>query len=71
MTSLELKRMKVELLRVSAAKAQLELQIEECHDNISRVHENIKRLEDNILIQSAKEEELQAKIDSENQVSNN
>lgn len=57
MTSLELKRIKVELLRVSSAKADLELRIEE-------YQENINRLQDNIAIQKAKEDELQAKIDA-------
>ena len=60
MTSVELKRIKVELLRVSAAKAEMELRIEEAQ-------ENIKRLEDNIAIQKAKEDELQAKIDGSTQ----
>ena len=55
MTNLELKRMKVELLNVAAARAGLELRIEESL-------ENIKRLEDNIAIQKAKEDELTAKI---------
>ena len=55
MTNLELKRMKVELLRVSAGKAELELRIEELMDNV-------KRLQDNIAISSAKEDELIAKI---------
>lgn len=58
MTSLELKKIKVELLRVAAARAEQELRIEEYQDNI-------KRLEDNIVIQKAKEDELQAKIDAE------
>ena len=60
MTSLELKRMKVELLRVASAKADLELRIEE-------MQENINRLMDNIAIQKAKEDELQAKINAEEQ----
>jgi hypothetical protein len=55
MTSLELKRIKVELLRVSAAKAEIELRIEEQMDNV-------KRLQENIAISTAKEEELMAKI---------
>jgi predicted nucleic acid-binding Zn-ribbon protein len=55
MTSLELKKIKVELLRVSAAKAEVELRIEEYMDNI-------KRLQDNIAISEAKEQELQLKI---------
>lgn len=60
MTSVELKRIKVELLRVAAARAELELRIEE-------YQENIKRLEDNIAIQLAKEEELNAKIAADSQ----
>jgi chromosome segregation ATPase len=60
MTNLELKRIRVELLRVAVARNDLELRIEE-------YQENIKRLEDNIAIQKAKEEELQAKIDAETQ----
>lgn len=55
MTNLDLKKIKVELLRVSAAKAELELRIEESL-------ENIKRLQDNIDISTAKEEELKIKI---------
>lgn len=55
MTNLELKRMKVELLNVAAARAGQELRIEEAL-------ENIKRLEDNIAIQKEKEDELTAKI---------
>lgn len=58
MTSLELKRIKVELLRVASARADLELRIEELQDNINR-------LQDNIAIQKAKEDELQAKINAE------
>lgn len=53
--SLELKKVKVELLRVSAAKAELELRIEEFLDNISRLEEHIK-------VQKNKEEELDSKI---------
>ncbi len=55
MTNLELKRIKVELLRVCAAKAEIELRVEE-------QMENIKRLQENIVISSAKEEELKQKI---------
>jgi len=55
MTSLELKKLKVELLNVSAAKAGLELRIEESM-------ENIKRLQENIVISTAREDELTAKI---------
>lgn len=63
MTNVELKRIKVELLKVAAARAELELRIEE-------YQENIKRLEDNIEIQKIKEKELQSKIDAEAQVLN-
>jgi hypothetical protein len=62
MTSVELRRIKVELLAVALARQTLELRIEEAQ-------ENIKRLEDNIAIQLAKEAELQAKIDAEVQAS--
>lgn len=53
--SLELKKLKVELLRVSAAKAELELRIEERLDEIERIKEHIKISED-------KEQELKEKI---------
>lgn len=53
--SLELKKLKVELLRVSAAKAELELRIEERLDEIERIKEHIK-------ISEAKEVELKEKI---------
>jgi hypothetical protein len=56
MTALELKRIKVELINVAAARANLELKIDESLDNI-------RRLEDNIAIQKDKEAELQAKIE--------
>ena len=59
MTPLELKKMKVELLRVSAAKAELELRIDERMDEISRIEEAVKA-------QEAKEQELQTKIAEEN-----
>lgn len=55
MSPLEVKKLKVELLRVGAAKAELELKVEE------RMEE-IKRIEDNIKIQELKEQELEAKI---------
>ncbi len=58
MTNFELKKIKVELLRVSAAKGEMELRIEEAM-------ETIKRLEDSIKIQEAKEQELMAKIKQE------
>lgn len=53
--SLDLKRAQVEYKRVNAAREELEYRILEAHDQI-------KRLEDNIVIQKAKEDELQAKI---------
>ena len=52
---LELKKMQVELLRVSAAKGEMELRIHERMDEIARIEEHLK-------IQEAKEVELQAKI---------
>lgn len=55
MSPLEVKKLKVELLRVGAAKAELELKVEE------RMEE-IKRIEDNIKIQELKEQELETKI---------
>lgn len=55
--SLELKKVKVELLRVSAAKAELELRIEERLDEVERIKEHIKT-------QEAKEIELKQKIES-------
>jgi len=58
MSPLELKRMKLELIKVSAARAELEFKIEE------RL-EDINRLKDNIKIQEAREAELQVKIDAE------
>ena len=50
-TPLELKKAKAELLRVQAAKADMEVRIE---DHM----ENIARLQANIAISQAKEEEL-------------
>lgn len=51
MEPLELKRKKVELLRVSAAKAELELRI---HERL----EEIERLKEHIAVSEAKEIEL-------------
>lgn len=53
--SLELKKMQVELLRVNAAKAELELKIEE-------QKENIKRIEDHIVVQEKRAAELEIAI---------
>jgi hypothetical protein len=55
MTSLDLKKIKVELLRVSAAKAELELRIDERLEEIERIRANIK-------VQEDKEKELIEKI---------
>ena len=55
MNNLDLKKAQVELLRVSASKAELELKIEE------RLHE-IERLKEHIEVSRAKEEELKKKI---------
>lgn len=58
MTSLELKKMKVELMRVSASRAELELRVDERLDEIERIKEHIK-------ISQAKEIELADKIKGE------
>lgn len=42
MTPLELKHKKVELLRVTAARAELELRVDEALDNIERLKTHIK-----------------------------
>lgn len=55
MSPLDLKKMKVELLQVQAAKASLELRIEERLDEI-------ERLKEHIIISEAKEKELELKI---------
>lgn len=55
MNPLDLKRMKLDLLRVSTAKAELQFKIEERLEDIRRIEENIK-------ISEAKEEELKSKI---------
>jgi hypothetical protein len=62
MTNLDLKRIKLELLKVSAAKAELEFRIEERLEEIERIRGHIK-------IQEDKEIELQAKIDEANKAS--
>jgi len=53
--SLEIKKIQVELLRVSASKAELELRIEERLEEIERIKEHIK-------ISEAKEKELKDKL---------
>lgn len=55
MNPLDLKRLKLDLIKVGAAKAELQFKIEE------RL-EDIRRIEDNIKISEAKEEELKTKI---------
>jgi hypothetical protein len=60
-TPLEIKRKKVELLRVSSAKAELELRI---HERM----EEVERLNDHIKVSEAKELELAQLIkDMENE----
>lgn len=54
-TSLDQKKLKVELLQVQAAKAALELRIEE------RLEE-IERLKEHIVISETKEQELLGKL---------
>jgi len=58
MSPLDLKRMKLELIKVAAARHEIEFRIEERLDEINRLRENIK-------IQVAKEAELKEKIDAE------
>lgn len=53
--SLDLKRMKLELVRVSAARAEQEFKIDEYLEQIERLKEIIK-------VQADKEEELKEKI---------
>lgn len=55
MNPLELKRLKLDLIKVGAAKAELQFKIEERLEDIRRIEENIK-------ISEAKEEELKTKI---------
>ena len=56
MNSLELKRTKLELIKVAAARAELEFKIEERLEDINRIKDHIK-------IQLDKEAELAAKIE--------
>lgn len=55
MSPLELKRLKLDLVKISAAKCELQFKIEERLDDIRRIEENIK-------ISELKEEEIKAKI---------
>lgn len=56
MTSLEIKRTKLELVKVAAARAEMEFKIEERLEDISRIKEHIK-------VQLDKEAELRARIE--------
>jgi len=62
MSPLDLKRMKLELIKVAAARHELEFRVEERLDDINRLKEHIK-------VQQDKEAELQAKIDAESAAS--
>jgi C4-dicarboxylate-specific signal transduction histidine kinase len=55
MNALDLKRMKLEMIKVAAARAELEFRVEERLDEINRIKDHIK-------VQLDKEAELQAKI---------
>ena len=55
MTPLELKRIKLELIKVAAARHEIEFRIEERLDEIARLKEHVK-------VQEAKEAELTEKI---------
>lgn len=55
MTALDIKKIQVELLQVQAAKASLELRVEEKLEEIERVKEHI-------VISEAKEIELKQKL---------
>jgi hypothetical protein len=56
MSPLELKRLKLELIKVAAARHELEFRICEREEDISRLQEHVK-------VQEAKEAELKEKID--------
>lgn len=62
MTTLEIKRMKLELVKVAAARAELEFRIEERMDEVNRIKDHIK-------VQQDKEAELQTKITEAEKVS--
>jgi hypothetical protein len=55
MTPLDIKRMKLELVKVAAARAELEFRIEERLDEVERLREHIR-------VQLDKEAELTTKI---------
>jgi C4-dicarboxylate-specific signal transduction histidine kinase len=56
MQLLEIKRLKLELVKVAAARAELEFRVEERMDEINRIKDHIK-------IQIDKEEELTGRIE--------
>ena len=56
MSPLDLKRIKLELIKVAAGRAEMEFRIDERMEDINRI-------KDNINVQLAKEAELKAKID--------
>lgn len=55
MTSLDIKRMKLELIKVAAARAELEFRVDERMDEINRI-------KDHIQVQLDKEADLLVKI---------
>ena len=57
MSPLELKRIKLELIKVAAARHEIEFRIEERLEEIGRLKEHVK-------VQEAKEAELKEKIDA-------
>lgn len=56
MSPLDIKRMKLELVKVAAARAELEFRIEERLDEVARLKDHIK-------VQEDKEAELALKIE--------
>lgn len=64
MNSLEIKRTKLELIKVAAARAELEFKIEERLEDISRIKVHIQ-------VQLDKEVELKLKIEEAEKALNN
>jgi hypothetical protein len=62
MSPLDLKRIKLELIKVAAARHEIEFRIEERLDEINRLKEHVK-------VQEAKETELKEKIAAAGDVS--
>lgn len=52
---IEIKRMKLEMVKVAAARAEMEFRIEERMEEIARIEDNIK-------LQDKREQELKEKI---------